>query len=264
MAPYGRSQTIQFAGSLTDGTHWVKHSFFCLAGDTAPTVNGGYAKWSVVDRPQRIGTTVFQGYDPITLTIPILFDAVAYPPIDGQSLEDDIDRLDWMGGRGALYAGTPFAPGVGESPLIAVSTSDASGKPTPLIPLVWQNAGESWVVTDIAYDDGALRDESGARIRQAATVTLLQHIQGPFDTGNDSAATRAKGRNSQANKFSTVTVRAGLSTYQEIATRFAHNPPAAKTIMDANKTVKKLKSIRSVNAKLPAGTKVKVPLSVRQ
>ena len=263
MPPYSRSQAITFAGSLTDGTHWEKHSFTVLAGDGGPVPSGGWAKWAVVDRPQRVGVTVFQGYDPITLTVPVRFDAVAYPAIDGQSIEDDIDRLEWMAGRGKLYFNTPFSPGLGENPLVQISAADAHGIPVPLVPLVWQGAGATWLVTDIAYGD-AIRDESGQRIRQDVTVTLLQHIAGPFDSGNDSPATRAKGRAGQKGKFSTVTVRVGLRTYQEIATRFAHNPGAAKQIMDANKTSKKLKSIRSVTAQLPNGAKVKVPLSVRQ
>jgi len=261
--PYGRAQTVTFAGTLTNGTDFVAHSFYALAGDGAPTVTSGWAKWAVIDRPQRVGMTVLQGYDPLVMSIPIRFDQVAHDTADGNSIEEDTQILEWMAGRGILYSGSPFSPALGDSPLVTVIAADNSGNPIPLVPLQYQGAGINWVITDLAYDQNPLRNAGGHRIRQDVTVTLLQHVPSPFDTGNDSASTRAKARNGQAGKTYTVTVRAGLRTYQEIATRSAHNPSAAKQILDANKTTKGLKSIRSINAQLPVGAKVKVPLSIR-
>lgn len=264
MAPYGRLQTITFAGQLTDGSTTYEYSFSVLAGAEAPTVMGGWAKWAVVDRPQRVGVTQLQGYDPLTLDVPVLFDSVVYPPVDGFTVEQQIEILEWMGGRGRLYTGGHFSPGLGDSPLVTLITADAHGHQTELVPLSYQGASMPWLVIGIDYDQNPLRDEQGRRIRQAATVHLLQHVSGPNDTGNDSPSTRAHARQGQKGKFSSVTVRPGYRTYQEIATRFAHNPTAAREILKANENVKKLKSVRSVNATLPTGARVRVPLSVQR
>lgn len=263
-APAGVLQAITFAGSLTDAAGQSSaHSFVVLAGDGAPTVTGGFAKWQVVDRPQIVGTTVLQGYDPITLVVPILFDEVAYPSVNqGRALEDDIQILEWMGGRGQLYSNSPFSPAFGDSPLITLVTADSSGTPTPLVPASYQAL--VWVITGIDYDPNPLRARNGHRIRQAVTVTLTQHVSGPFDTAADSPATRAASRAGNANKTFTVTVKAGLRTYQQIATRSAHNTAAAARIRDANANTKGISSVRSVNADLPLGAKVKVPVTVRK
>lgn len=260
--PYGRAQTITFAGSLTDGTNWVTHSFFALAGKGAPTVIDGGPNIGVVPRPKRVGVTVVEGYNPLVLSIPLLFDQMANDTVDGQSIEGDMDILEWMWGRGRLYSGSPFSPALGDPPLVTIISADNSGNPIPLVRLAYQPI--SWLVTGLAWDPNPDLNAAGHRIRQPVTVTATQHEPGPFDAGNDSPATRAKGRNGQAGKTYTVTVRAGLRTYQEIATHSAHNPSAARTILDANKTTKGLTSIRSTTARLPDRAKIKVPLSVKK
>lgn len=44
-----------------------------LCGDEPPTVNAGYAKWTVVDRPLQTGATVYAGRDPVTINVNLRF-----------------------------------------------------------------------------------------------------------------------------------------------------------------------------------------------
>jgi hypothetical protein len=170
--------------------------FSVLAGDQPPRVVGGYAKFATVDRPARTGLTTFTGYDPVTMEVPIQFDAFASR--DGSSVEDAIAELERMAGRGA-FAGAA----VGPPAVIHVSTTDADGKVIPLIPLNYQTSSENesapfWRVTGIEWDPDALRDRQGRRVRQKATVTIQQHTKVTTTIKNRSASERARWRKSQS------------------------------------------------------------------
>jgi hypothetical protein len=257
------AQYIEFVGRLTSGKRSNGHQFTVLAGEGAPTVTDGFAKWNVIPRPQRVGMTVLGGYDPMVMDVPIMFDAVVHqPPTDVQDVEDDIQKLEWMGGRGILYnePDSVGAPGQGDSPLVWVYTTDGHGNQAPLVPLQYQNAGIDWIVTNIAYDANPLRGPSGHRIRQKATVTLTQHVDSGLGRGYDSAAVRAQQRNADKGKFQTVHVSDALNTIQAIASHYANNPPAARQILEANKGRRGIP--RSVNAPMRKGTVVKVPQAV--
>jgi hypothetical protein len=74
--PVAPGQQIVFYGEVFANPSRNK-TFAVLAGEGAPTVTGGYPKVQVIDRPQRIGLTVFQGYDPFTIDVPIRFNLTA-------------------------------------------------------------------------------------------------------------------------------------------------------------------------------------------
>lgn len=258
-APLG--QFIQFTGSLTDGDTWDRRDFVVLAGEGAPTVTGGFAKWNVISRPQRVGMTVLDGYDPITMVVPIRFDNV----VRGRShrpIEDMVGDLEWMAGRG-LHFGNVGHAAQGDSPLVQVFTTDSHGKPTPLIPAPYQTPNLYWVIADLAFDSSPLRNRDGHRIRQDVTVTLLEHVSGP-GTSFDSPAVRAAGRAADAGTTS-FSVTAENNTIRKIMIRRAHNPDhaAAVAVVDLNRKNKKLRLSRSVDQDLtkhlPLGTKIKVP-----
>jgi hypothetical protein len=150
-------------------------SFHVLAGDQPPRPVSGYAKFSVLDRSQRVGLTTFDGYDPFSLEVPIRFEAF----VDGAGLdiERDIALLERMAGRGSF----PGAA-VGPPPIIRVSTTNAKGEVVPLIPANYQwsprnPTGPLWRVAGIEWDEDAKRNAAGNRVRQLAVVTLQQHTR---------------------------------------------------------------------------------------
>ncbi len=163
-------------------------SFDVTAGDKAPHVEGGYANLSIMARPERVGLTVFDGYDPITMNVPIRFEA--YTHAEAETNERKMDLLEKMGGRGVgVIEGPP--------PIIRLSTTNAAGSVIPLIPrnMQWslQNkSGPLWRIADIAWDDNPNRLANGNRRRQLATVLVQQHTR--LTLATRSATQRSKTR----------------------------------------------------------------------
>jgi hypothetical protein len=262
-------QYIVFAGSLVGGTKSAAYSFAVLAGDGAPTITDGYANYNIVARAQQVGMTVLAGYNPVSLTVPIRFDCFQADWVDSQTgkvnqtaaqLERDIQILDWMGGRGKLFAqdGGVGAPGIGDSPLVTVYSTDSQGYQTPLIPPTVQ--GLQMVVSAIAWDASPIRNTAGYRTRQDCTVTLLEWVQDRFSASADSSSARAKATGAVAGEYKTVTTTGSLNTIRKIAGRVANNPNSAWTILQANKGDTRVGT--SVDKRLPTGTRIKVPTAV--
>lgn len=170
----GRKLIIPAPYAPLDVRTSVIGNFDVTAGDTAPKVTAGYAKYETEDRPMRTGLTMFTGYDPMTLEIPVLFDAFATRK--GLDLERDIALLERMAGRG-IFKGA----GVGFPGYVNVSSTDNAGRIVPLIPRALQAHPQNpsppkWVVSNIDWDDDAIRNREGNRIRQKATITLMQYV----------------------------------------------------------------------------------------
>lgn len=170
-----RKLTIPPPYAPLDSRASVIGNFDVKAGDSAPVVKEGYAKYETVDRPMRTGLTLFTGFDPIVMEVPVTFDAVMSR--EGEALERDIACLERMAGRGIFHgAGTGF-PGY-----VNVSVTDNRGNVVPLIPRSLQAHKSNtnppkWVVSGIEWDDEPLRNKAGNRIRQKAVVTLMQYVQ---------------------------------------------------------------------------------------
>ncbi|MCU1500590.1 MAG: hypothetical protein JWM47_4543 [Acidimicrobiales bacterium] len=157
-----------------------------------PTIVAGYAKFENIDRPERVGLTQFDGYDPISMTIPVQFEN--FRGQTGTGIERDIALLERMAGRGHFH-GTA----VGPPPIIHISTTNAKGEPIPLLPLNYQWSRQNhtaplWRVTDIAWDEQSIRGPQGNRLRQRAVVTVQQHTH--VTVIERSAAKRAKAKKS--------------------------------------------------------------------
>lgn len=161
---------IKVPGQLRDAL-----SFDALAGDSPPRIIAGYAKFDTVDRPQREGLTVFKGYDPVQMEIPLRFENVRGGG-GGLGIESDCALLERMAGRGNFEGA-----GIGGPPVIRVSTTNSRGDVVPLIPRGYQWSPQNpsaplWRITGIDWDnsvsDGVLRNSAGNRIRQKVTVTL--------------------------------------------------------------------------------------------
>lgn len=182
----------------------------------APTVTDGYARLSTLNRPGRVGLSTFDGYNPIQMSIPVLFDDVATGPApryeranQGAPIENDIKVLERMAGRGQFTGAGQMAPTV-----IRVTTYDASGDPVPLVPsaMQWSNKNQSgplWQVAGIAWDPSPLRNHAGNRIRQGAVITVQQYVK--LSLLSRSAAARAKAQPRKSKKGKKVD-RAYLSS----------------------------------------------------
>lgn len=271
--PRTEAQIITF--SCVIGGRGPSQHVSVLAGDGAPTVTGGWGRWNQVTRPGSTSLTTFDGYDPWTMDVPIQFEAVAddygdqLPAAAGfdpkhrnntsaRKIEAQIALLTSFANRG------PKAPSAGRGvpPLVIVSATAAKPEGNaPLVPAEVQNV--DWVISSIAWDTNPIRNFGGYRIRQAATVSLMQYISGPFDASNNSTAKRAKQRQSDAGRFKTVGMRKGES-YFGLARRISNGKnveAAAKSIEVLNKKTHGAphSSIHKAAAKK---VNVKVPLAI--
>jgi hypothetical protein len=164
----GRTQ-IKVPGELKGA------GFNVLAGDQPPRIVGGYAKLGILDRPELVGITTFEGYDPITMEVPIRF--LGNPGGDGSNVERDIAFLERLAGRGD-FAGA----GQGPPPVIRLSTTGPRGGVVPLIPDNYQWSKQNptaplWRVSEIEWDAEPRRLDNGNRIDQLATVLVQQHTR---------------------------------------------------------------------------------------
>jgi hypothetical protein len=149
--------------------------FHVLADDQPPRVVGGYQKLEVLDRPQRVGLTHFVGYDPVTMEVPIRFEQ--FIGRDGAGVEERIDLLERMAGRGNFKGAA-----AGPAAILRLSTTDNSGRIVPLLPPNYQwsrqnPAAPLWRIADIDWDEDAIRNDDGERLRQRAVVTVQQHTK---------------------------------------------------------------------------------------
>lgn len=141
-----------------------------LAGDTGPVISGGGAKWQTIDRPLARGVTIFQGYDPVQMSVAVRFGSWGSDLTwfkEGKApggVENDIALMEsWWGTK--INAGSPS--------IVTIITRDASGAKSPLIPQrYWEM---QWVITNIEYGT-AIRNPNGYRIRQDATITLENYL----------------------------------------------------------------------------------------
>lgn len=250
-----QGQIYTFVGSIARQNNLQTTQFQVLAGDGPPTITGGYAKWVNVPRPQQTGLTIFQGYDPLTVEVPILFDNVIPSGLEGytNTVEPAIVTLEWMAGR-------PLAFGV--SPLVRVTSSDAQGLPCALMPFVAQR--QAFIISNLAWGTDAIRDRFGNRIRQSAVVTLTAHNGAPGDI--DNAAQRKKALSAQSGKYLNVPLSVANNTIRKLTVAFAHNrdPRAARTVLSANKTRLKLGSSidQALIPRHTPGTTIRIPQSV--
>jgi len=194
----------------------TQRSFTVLAGEGAPTITSGWAKWGIIDRPRREGMTVLQGYDPIIMDVPVRFDDVVHQA--GADLERDIQILHWMAGRGKLYGSGSIrigAAGAGDSPLVRVFSSDGAGNQSALIPPDVHDL--RWVISGLAFDPNPLRGPHGHRIRQDATITLTQYVGAP-GTSLDSASNRSRVRRALRDEYRYFPVTTANNTIRKIVT----------------------------------------------
>ena len=163
---------LAFQGiGFTSGT---VRSFQAMCGANPPTITAGYAKYATLARPLQRGLTIFQGYDPVTMTVEVIFGswvATGWQTDDltGASIKADIGHLEWM-------AGSNFQ--TGPAPIIYVWCYSSSSGQSDLIPSQYQSTPQTpfpWIVTGLAWGT-AYRNLSGLRVWQEATITLENYL----------------------------------------------------------------------------------------
>lgn len=178
-------------------------SFSAYAGDKPPTIVAGYAKLSVLDRPERVGLSVFDGYDPSQLKVPIRFESR-----DGTQVEADIALLEYMAGRGNPPGDLGPGSSVGAPPILHISVTDGD-QVVPLIPNNYQRtlqnpSGPLYRIADLQWDDdpgkGVRRNRAGNRTRQLVDVIVQQHVSINLATRSSSASHRARAKSKSKSK----------------------------------------------------------------
>jgi hypothetical protein len=210
-----------------------------LLGTEPITIASGYGGWAVTSRQRRVGLTTWAGRDPLRMNIPLLFDGI----LPRQSQELFISRLSRM----AVGAGNQQEP-----PVVTVS---GKGVPKPTGPV-------QWVIESIDWGTNVVWDFSNrgvmARLRQDATIHLLQYVQGDrvafknIKLGSSVQAKPTKGQIAPKGWKETVVARHG-DTLKKIASRVYHpaNPGDWKIIAKAN-------NIRDPNH-LKVNQKIRIP-----
>lgn len=269
-APFVSPQLYTFVGSLTNVAEVATFSFQVLAGDGPPNITAGFVKLNVIDRPQRKGFTIPAGYDPISVDIPVQFESWINQPAGQHAITSNVDydiqQLEWMAGRGKLFASKPDhgvgAPATGDPPLVTVASFDAGGNETNLVPPNLH--GVLWIVSNIAYDgDNTILGVSGNRRRVPAVVSLTEYVASAGTT-LDSPTTRAKARNALTATNRTYLSTGALNTVSAIVDHYIPNATAQDKQTVRTTTNSKLGvNIRSVLDKLPVGTKVIIPASLQ-
>ena len=231
-------------------------SFDVLAGDQPPQITGGYGVWDEVQLPLQETLLIYTGQSAVKMQISVRFslhDANGTWLVGddaGRNLEYSIEMLEWMAGTEGEHP-----------PFVFPSTYDAAGNSTALIPFKYQASNPSflswfgsipWVITDLSWDANPIRNDSGLRIRQDASVTVGAYARLPSDRSG--AVPRPKA--------TTFVSRDGADTAMLIARSVAaENPPKlAAAIVQAAQN-KKLQ-LRSVNQVIKHGRRVYVPSSV--
>ena len=169
-----------------------------------------------------------------------------------------------MDGRPRETVRVPADHGVGRAatgdpPLVTVASYDKNANETDLIPRSAQ--GVQWLIASISYDTNPIRNTRMRRIRQAATVSLIEFVSAP-DFTFDSPATRAKGRHSKYAGFDTYYSTAALYTVKLIVERHSNLSDGAvmREVLKFNR--EHGLSYVSATKKLKVGSKVLIPRNI--
>lgn len=193
---------------------------------SAPTIQGGYGGWEVVDRARQRGLTQWNGVEPKRLSVAILFDGVH----NGDNKENEVAML--------LDMATP-APH--EPPIVHIS-----GKGIPAV-------AKEWVIESITWGTntwwGTDRNGHDSLLRQDAVVNLMQHIAGDRAAFSKAKPTRVGGKVWPKH----YVVKKG-DTCGKIAAKFYGNSKKWKLIANANniRDPKQIKVGRTLTIPNPA------------
>lgn len=215
------------AGFITMRTTSPPMTFSAMMGSNGPIVDGGYGGWITVDRPRKVALTQWDGRDPFSLKVEVI--------IDGWRSADPVEVRCTTLERMAL------PPVVGSQP------------PTVKVYGNVPHTDLTWVINTIEWGASLRDSKTGLRLRQVATITLLQYVD-EDRVKIQPAAEKARAKNikpgEQSAKVRTYTVVAGDSL----------SSIASKVYGDYSRwrDIAKLNNIRD-GKNLKTGTKLRLP-----
>lgn len=237
---------IQFVSYNFEGYDYPQYDFTCLLGDGPPEVTDGYGGWEAVSRARNVAFTQWNGRNPLTIKIPILFDNFA----NGESIEADIRQLEKMAGAEYPRKDNPSL----QPPLVLI---DSHG----VIPHDFHDATQNdWVIQTIEWGDSD-RNEWGNRVRQAATVTIMEYVYDEVIGGIGMRPSgKSKARAKKKAKRRHYVVKGAGETLLTIAHHELGNSHFWRRIRDVNLTKHKKYKYKDPRKKLPMGTVLVLPL----
>lgn len=136
--------------STTDGRYQLTADM----GPTPAKITDGYGGWQVITRPRKVGFTQYQGRNPFSMQIHIMFDGYAA----GVDQEPALRMLTWM---------SIPADGQSDPPRVRLYG--------PALP--YPSTGD-WVINQVEYGDSVIWDKFGKkRFRQDVTLTLMKYVR---------------------------------------------------------------------------------------
>lgn len=195
-------------------------------GPNGGQISAGYGAYTEITRPRNVPLMSWQGRAAFEMTLDLVF---TYAPVrkGQQSIEKDLKLLEDLATR---------------QPGMVVPPSVRLFGPVPHTEL-------RWLVTAIDWGEAVRRHKDGARIRQAATVTLHEYIEDPYITPQ-----RPKGKAAGA-KFRWYVIKPH-ENLKAIAKRMLGNPSKWQQIEALNKG---MHGYHLPQPHFKAGDRVKVP-----
>jgi len=184
-------------------------------GPAKPT---GYGGWEAVTRPKRVPMTDWPAGDALRMALPILLDGFR----TDTSQQQKFDRLENMARK----------KGNTRPPTVAIAG--------PV-----HHTDRVWVIEDIDWGD-AYRNDDGVLVRQAATLSLMEFVEGDVITASQRA--REQGPIGPGARYN---IRPG-DTLMKIAARKLGKADRWKEIADLN-------NLRDPRRKLPTNLQIQLP-----
>jgi hypothetical protein len=263
LPPWTPQQVLQFDGQLDNSTEpHQQESFRVLAGTSAPVPTDGWANIIGIDRARRKQFTYATGYNAASMDVPIRFDAtISYAPYGWTPKEivKNIQKLNWMAGRGKLYANGTH-PSQGDPPIVQVSSFNGKDV-TNLIPPDFQSDSASdlrWLISGLAFDSNPIIGHDGDAHQWDVVVSLIEYVAVPGAPSSPRERQVSRGTGVQ---IRTITSTAAKNTIAKICSENGLTTSAGwANVLLYNST--RLK-IRSWNQVLRAGTVIEIPSGLK-
>jgi hypothetical protein len=127
-----------------------------------PQVTGGQGGWTTVARQRKLALTQWQGNDPLRLSVPIIFDAVAIDNIAKQKI-----CMVTLGKMGRPHKGA------GEPPIVHIDG------PGDILDPTGKGVKEEWVIENLQWGTNVRRErvvDGWGQLRQDVVVNLIEYI----------------------------------------------------------------------------------------
>jgi hypothetical protein len=169
----GRHLNVNATGGFVPPPGYVRLScddptfeLVVLLGAEMPTLGAGVGGWEVTPRPRQLGMTTWEGVEPFTLSLPLMFDGYAAH----RSQESALRRL------------------------VRVARGDDESRPGILTIDGLVLPASEWVVEGIEWGDPIRSRRTMDRTRQALTLQLREYVPPKYLQRRRKALQGAKGK----------------------------------------------------------------------